>query len=189
MKTIFKVEQSDLVGNIKDFPIEVVEKMIEEQVRQGCQPNVEVFQNYVASDVEKGGFNWSNTDDGMDFWLEVVGDGNFDLFFEKYPKENKPNLVYIIGDSEVGMDIIKTLEKYGGINEHNYKANRDDVVYYIEPNNNFIEICDLDTNIKLWDVLLATYTPIEVEESVLEVTMEEIAEKFGVDVTNLRIKK
>ena len=32
MKTIFKVEQSDLVGDIKDFPIEVVEKMIEEQV-------------------------------------------------------------------------------------------------------------------------------------------------------------
>jgi hypothetical protein len=38
-------------------------------------------------------------------------------------------------------------------------------------------------------VLLATYTPIVAEEIVLEVTMEEIAEKFGVDVNNLRIKK
>jgi hypothetical protein len=38
-------------------------------------------------------------------------------------------------------------------------------------------------------VILDTYTPIEVEESVLEVTMEEIAKKFGVDVTNLLIKK
>lgn len=189
MKTIFKVEQSDLVGDIKDFPIEVVEKMIEEQVRQGCQPNVEVFQKRPSAGLNRGGFSWSVTEDGYNFWNEIIMKGNFDLFFEKYPKKNKPNLVYIAGDSEIGIDIIKTLEKYGGINEHKYKGERDDVVYYIEPNNNFIEVCDFDTNIKLWDVILATYTPIEAEEIVLEVTMEEIAKKFGVDVTNLRIKK
>ena len=189
MKAIFKVEQSDLVGDIKDFPIEVVEKMIEEQVKQGNCPNVEVFQKYGSADVSDDGFTWGNTEDGDDFWMAVIDECNFDLFFEKYPKKNKPNLVYIAGNSEIGIDIIKTLEKYGGINEHNYKGERDDVVYYIEPNNNFIEVCDFDTNIKLWDVILATYTPIDAEESVLEVTMEEIAKKFGVDVTNLRIKK
>jgi hypothetical protein len=37
-------------------------------------------------------------------------------------------------------------------------------------------------------VLLATYTSIDAEQIILEVTMEEIAEKFGVDVSNLRIK-
>lgn len=186
MKAIFKVEQSDLVGGIKDFPIEVVEKMIEEQVKQGKKADVEVFQKNASTDTEEGGFDWINTDDGMGFWSEVIGEGNFELFFKKYPK--KANLVYIAGDSEIGMDIIKTLEKYGGINEHNYKGDRDDVVYYIEPNNNFIEVCDFDTNIKLWDVILATYTPIDAEQIILEVTMEEIAEKFGVDVSNLRIK-
>lgn len=189
MKTIFKVEQSDLVGDIKDFPIEVVEKMIEEQVKQGNCPNVEVFQKNSAIDVENGGFTWEQTDDGDDFWIEIIDNCNFDLFFEKYPKKNNPNLVYITGDSEIGMDIIKTLEKYGGINEHNYKGDKNDCVYYIEPNNNFIEICDFLTNLNLWDVILATYTPIDAEESMLEVTMEEIAEKFGVNVTNLRIKK
>ena len=188
MKAIFKVEQNDLVGYIKEYPIEVVEKMIEEQVKQGNCPNVEVFQKYANADTADGGFNWSDTDDGNDFWLEVINECNFDLFFEKYPKKNTPNLVYIVGDSKIGMDIIKTLEKYGGINEHNYKGERNDAVYYIEPNNNFIEICDF-AHLKLWDVILATYTPIDAEESVLEVTMEEIAEKFGVDVTNLRIKK
>ena len=188
MKTIFKVEQSDLVGDIKDFPIEVVEKMIEEQVKQGNCPNVEVFQQYISASVDDDGFTWGDTEDGDDFWIEIIDGGNFDLFFKKYPKKNKPNLVYIVGDSEIGMDIIKTLEKYGGINEHNYKGERNDAVYYIEPNNNFIEICDF-AHLKLWDVILATYTPIDAEESVLEVTMEEIAEKFGIDVTNLRIKK
>lgn len=184
---IFKVEKSDLVGGIKNFPIEVVEKMVEEQVRQGCQPDVEAFQQYPSAGVSDGGFNWGDSKDGNDFWEEVIGEDNFDLFFKKYPK--KANLVYIAGDSEIGMDIIKTLEKYGGINEHKYKGDRDDVVYYIEPNNKFIEVCDFEVNIKLWDVLLATYTSIDAEESVLEVTMEEIAKKFGVDVTNLRIKK
>lgn len=186
MKAIFKVEQSDLVGAIKDFPIELVEKMIEEQVKQGNCPNVEVFQKNATIDTEEGGFDWNNTNDGMDFWEEVITEGNFDLFFEKYPKKAK--LVYIAGDSEIGMDIIKTLEKYGGINEHNYKGDRDDVVYYIEPNNKFIEVCDFEINIKLWDVLLATYTSIDAEQNILEVSMAEIAEKFGVDVSNLRIK-
>ena len=30
-----KVEQSDLIGEIKDFPIEIVQAMVDEQVRQG----------------------------------------------------------------------------------------------------------------------------------------------------------
>lgn len=189
MKTIFKVEQSDLVGNIKDFPIEVVEKMIEEQVKQGNRPNVKVFQHFIIADVDDGGFTWVETDDGTEFWQEVIGEDNFDLFFEKYPKKNKPNLVYIIGDRENGMNIIKTLEKYGGINRFNYDGNSDGLLYYINPNNNTIEACCMDTEKKLYEVLLAAYTPIETEENVLEVTMEEIAEKFGVDVTTLRIKK
>lgn len=187
MKAIFKVKKADLVGAIKDFPIEVVEKMIEEQVRQGNCPNVEVFQRSVASEMEDGGFDWNETEDGYNFWEEVIVNSNFELFFKRYPK--KTNLVYIVGDSEVGMDIIKTLEKYGGINNKNYDGSSDGCLYYIEPNNNTIEICDFCGDDKLYEVLLVTYTPIDVEESVLEVTMEEIAEKFGVNVSNLRIKK
>lgn len=189
MKAIFKVEQSDLVGKIKDFPIEVVEKMIEEQVKQGNCPNVEVFQKCPSAGLDRGGFSWSVTEDGYNFWNEVIMKGNFELFFEKYPK--KPNLVYIVGDSEIGENIIKTLEKYGGINEHGYKGTENDSIYYIDPNNNLIEMCCFSCkgDEKLYEVLLATYTPIDAEQSVLEVTMEEIAEKFGIDVTNLRIKK
>lgn len=189
MKAIFKVEQSDLVGDIKDMPIEVVEKMIEEQVAQGNCPNVEIFQKNATTDADEGGFNWCRTNGGSSFWIEVIEGGNFELFFDKYPKEKKTNLVYIVGDSEIGMDIIKTLEKYGGINEHGYKGTENDCVYYIEPNSNFIKICDFSRDEKLYEVLMVTYTPIDAEESVLEVTMEEIAKKFGVDVTNLRIKK
>lgn len=188
MKTIFKVEQSDLVGEIKDFPIEVVQKMIEEQVRQGNEANVEVFQKNPTADTAVGGFSWEIAEDDYVFWLEVVDGCNFDLFFERYPKKKKNNLVYIVGDSEIGMDIIKTLEKYGGINEHNFTGNSENCVYYIEPNNKFIEVCDFDNNPFLWEVLMATYQPIDAEEFIVELSMEQIAEKFGVDVSNLRIK-
>jgi hypothetical protein len=194
MKAIFNVEQIDLVGCIKDFPIEVVEKMIEEQFKQGYLPNVEIFQKNASAGGDECGFCWCYTEDGFEFWEDVIGYGNFELFFKKYPKKAnlaKANLVYIIGDSEIGMDIIKTLEKYGGKNTYGFIGDVDGVLYYIEPNNNTIRICDIDKDNILYRVLLTTYTAIEPEKSVLEleVTMEEIAEKFGVDVNNLRIKK
>ena len=187
MKATFNVEQIDLVGNIKDFPIEVVEKMIEEQFKQGYLPDVEVFQKNASAGVDEGGFCWTNSEDGFKFWEDVISYGDFELFFKKYPK--KTNLVYIIGDSVIGMDIIKTLEKYGGKNTLNYIGDSDGVIYYIDPYTNTIRICDIDEDNLLYRVLLATYTAIDAEESVLEVTMEEIAEKFGVDVSSLRIKK
>ena len=187
MKTIFKVEPSDLVGDIKDFPIEVVEKMIEEQVRQGNFLNVEVFQKNRNANAKEGGFDWSVSEDETPFWIEVIDGVNFELFFERYPKKAK--LVYIVGDSEIGRDIIKALEKYGGINRHGYNGCSNSNLYYIEPNNNTIEMCGLDGRDKmLYEVLLATYTAINTKENILEVTMEEVAKKFGVGVSNIRIK-
>ena len=187
MKVIFKVEKSDLVGDIENFPIEVVQKMVEEQVKQGNEPDVEVFQRCAIAGADLGGFDWFRTNDPL-FWTMVIDGKNFELFFTEYPK--KSNLVYIVGDSEIGMDIIKTLEKQGGKNTHNYKGDSEGVLYFIEPNNNTIEICGVEGKEKnLFEVLLATYTRIDAEESVLEVTLDEIAEKFGVEVSNLRIKK
>lgn len=39
-----KVKQSDLIGDIAGLPIEVVQKMCEEQVNQGNKFDVSVFQ-------------------------------------------------------------------------------------------------------------------------------------------------
>lgn len=183
MKTIYKVEQSDLVEQIKDFPIEVVEKMIEEQVKQGNKADVSVFQKYCISSKDEGGFDWEKTTDWSAFWRSVISHQDFNVFFNKYPK--KPNLVYIVGDSEVGMNIIKTLEKYGGINRHDLEGSSDGTLYFIDPSTNSIEVCDSEL---LYEVLMATYQPIDAEEIIVELSMEEIAEKFGIDVNNLRIK-
>lgn len=86
MKANSKIEKSDLVGGIQDFPIEVVEKMIEEQVKQGNLPDVEVFQKNPIAGMDDGGFNWKKTEQGYEFWDEVIGEGDFELFFMTYNK-------------------------------------------------------------------------------------------------------
>ena len=48
--TTIKITTADLIGKIENFPIEVVEKMVEEQVRQGNKADVTIFQrNLLAS--------------------------------------------------------------------------------------------------------------------------------------------
>ncbi len=80
------VEQRDLVGAIKEFPIEVVQEMVNEQVRQGNKADVEVFQEYVYAGCVRCGFDWSNSVMGEDFWYDVLYCKRFDIFFQKYPK-------------------------------------------------------------------------------------------------------
>lgn len=82
-----KITEKDLIGDIAGFPIEVVRKMVEEQVRQGNKADVGVFQKCTDSDKKHGGFEWDDTEDGFEFWDMVVLHKEFDEFFEKYPKQ------------------------------------------------------------------------------------------------------
>ena len=81
-----KVTKEDLIGDIKDFPIEIVQKMCDYQVKQGRVFNPKVFQNNSRAAFE--GFHWSSTMERYNFWDEVILKKNFDLFFERYPKEH-----------------------------------------------------------------------------------------------------
>ena len=81
------VEQSDLVGDIKEFPIEVVQEIVNEQVRQGNRSDVEVFQDRVSAVGARGGFDWDLSLMGETFWRKVLFHKRFDTFFQKYPKK------------------------------------------------------------------------------------------------------
>ena len=187
-----RITKADLVGNIAGFPIEVVQKMLDEQFLQGNKVSLKVFQKSASSDRSDGGFDWDNTRDGNMFWRDII-EGDFDKFFERYPQ--RYNWVYIVGDSEIGIDIIKTLEQYGGINSHGFTGDCDDCLYYIDPVTNVIEMCnygDGETDkkeMRNFNLLQATYTCIDAEEFPVEVTMDEIAKMMGVDVRKLKIKK
>lgn len=179
-----KITAVDLIGKIKNFPIEVVEKMVEEQVRQGNKADVTIFQKEVTADTRDGGFVWKITKDGHAFWDEIIRCHKFDVFFAKYPKNNKQ--VFIIGDSEVGYDIITTLEARGGINEHGYTGDSDDAIYYIDPVTNYIEVCAIDSD--RYNVVSSVFTCIQAEEHKIVISISEIAKQLGVDVNRIVIK-
>ena len=89
-----QVKESDLIGELEGFPIEVVQRMCEEQVAQGRKFNPEVFARFKFSEGE--GFSWEESIEGYSFWDEVIDEKNFNLFFEKYPKKEQynPNKLY-----------------------------------------------------------------------------------------------
>ena len=93
-----KYLKSDYVpkGDLEGFPLEVIDKMIERQVEQGNIANVEVFETRRTSDDSYKGFYWETTEEGCYFWTSVIDNKNFDLFFEKYPKEEEKTFPRII---------------------------------------------------------------------------------------------
>ena len=93
---MYKVKQSDLKGQIKDFPIEVVQKMVEKQVHQGNKADVEVFQESKRASYPCGGFDKDRTKEGTVFWKEVIVDGNFSQFFKKYPQEKEKKELKVV---------------------------------------------------------------------------------------------
>ena len=175
-----KVTKRDLVGDLEGFPIEVVEKMLQEQYKQFGKKDISIFQNNKRSE---NGFVWEYTIEGHDFWRRVISCKEFDVFFELYPKVSKT--VYIRGDVTNAKNVIKELESRGGINKLGYTGSASDMLYFIDPITNYISGAR-QTEEPLQNLLKTVYTEIS---PIVELTMEEIADKLGVDVNKLRIKK
>lgn len=176
-----KVNITDLIGDLKGFPFEIVEKMLEYQYKQKGRIDIKVFQDNRAA--AKEGFCWEDTIEGYDFWNAVIKK-RFDVFFERYAKSKE---VYISGNARNGENVIKELESRGGVNIWNKKGTANHMLYFIDPVTNYIERV-VDPQCK--NLLRTCYTEISPGEyAMVELTMGEIAEKFGVDVELLRIKK
>lgn len=79
------IPKGDLVG----FPKEIIKRMLDCQEKQGYQRNVSVFEKYIYAGMDEKGFDWEENKEGLDFWRQVLIQRNFDLFFEKYPKQDK----------------------------------------------------------------------------------------------------
>lgn len=75
-------------GELHDVPKEVVDKMLERQVEQGNPESIAVFEKEIIADKDGGGFDWSDTEEDLDFWEAVLMENNFDFFFKVYPKSD-----------------------------------------------------------------------------------------------------
>ena len=69
-----------------DLPVEIQQIMLDEQERQGNKRDAEVFEEYIMAGIRGGGFSWSRTVEGYIFWEKIIHDGNFTVFYDKYPK-------------------------------------------------------------------------------------------------------
>lgn len=96
---MYIVTEKDLIGSIEGFPVEVVQKMVERQYEQYGECDVKVFKAR-----KTGGFDWTETPEGYDFWYNVIHYSDFTLFFEKYPKQEElplPRMVLAWNNGEI----------------------------------------------------------------------------------------
>lgn len=79
-------------GELKGFPTEVVEWMLDRQVAAGQERDATVFEIYAQAGIITGGFDWSINNHGVkEFCLKVISKRNFDLFFKVFPKPSDFN--------------------------------------------------------------------------------------------------
>lgn len=177
------ITEKDLIGQLEGFPIQVVEKMLERQVQQGNIENVTIFQHNVAADKSRGGFTWSDTAEDQLFWIAVIGERKFYRFFQKYPLNSK---VWIRGNEDRSEEVINELIKRGGIKNLEHHIIHKHLGYAIDPVTK--QIFSFSPNALVGHIITSEYTEITLPEPVLEVTMEEVAKKFGVSQIKIKNK-
>lgn len=192
------VYPEDLVGDINGFPIEIVQHMVNEQVLQGNPPNITVFQKINYRNKNSKGFDWDLSKDGDSFWHKVIINRNFELYFEKYPKQTnmkqftKEDLqsgmvvklrngrkYLVVEDLLIGRDGFMRLYKYNDDLTLNTGTEYDIVMVYKKTDSwgeGFVS--GLHHGNIIWE-----------REEIKEFTMQEIADKLGIPVKQLRIKK
>lgn len=73
-------------GQISKFPLQVLDKMLDYQIKQGNKGDIKVFEKNKGSLKHSSGFDWDSTDEGFEFWERVITNENFGVFFKKYPE-------------------------------------------------------------------------------------------------------
>lgn len=183
------VEKRDLKGEIKNFPIEVVQKMVDYQVLQGNKADVSVFQHDAFADCPEGGFNWSSTKEGNNFWESIIDEREFDVFIKHFSND-KIYTCMLADKSKHNANIIKYLEELGGENSRKFEITFSDTIYYICPLSKTISTLPMnDDSFALLDMAGFHFVWCADDESIKEYTMKEIADALGIAVENLRIKK
>lgn len=193
------VYPEDLTGNISNFPIEIVQHMVNEQVHQGNLPDVTIFQHINAAGTFLKGFNWRNTKEGEDFWHAVIRTCNFDLYFKKYPKQTnmeqftKENLQSgMIVELRNGIKclVVNNRETCFLLSINDY--------YLLDNYTNNLESCVKDFDI----IKVYTHRCTGTLKFILEhnkhkliwqrkvvITKQEIADKFGVNINDIEINE
>lgn len=94
-----ELENYEPKGDLKGFPKEIIVYMLKYQEEQGNKKDISVFEE---NRTRCEGFVWHKTKEGYWFWDEVIREKNFDLFFEKYPKQDNSQ-EFKVGDKVINI--------------------------------------------------------------------------------------
>ena len=86
-----------------DLPLEIQNRMLEHQEKQGYLKNPDVFKKETGAGLTKKGFVWGHTIEGHDFWFDILHHGKFNIFYKIYPKKDV---------SEKIDEVLNKLKKY-----------------------------------------------------------------------------
>jgi hypothetical protein len=191
----------------KDLPLEIQERMLEEQEAQGNKRGASVFMINVKADIQEDGFDWDQSKEGFGFWYKILYDNNIEHFYTLYPKKesntqvtdhlNKINKKEL---EQIEQNVMKKIEE---INNNQYPK-----VMWVSDNEDFeykkkrvvlIEKCGkfiawtlaetLEEAEKEYDVNVWNYAKdIEVKEFSLEDAKQALAEKHNLNLNEVEIK-
>lgn len=159
------------VGTI--IPDWIVEKMLDEQERQGNKRDVTIFKKnpYASVFDEENGFSWDSSKDGYNYWYDIIRNGQYPEEPKKYPR------VMMVSNSIMSWDkrVVEFEKKIG-----------DETLYFAWDSAETIEDSLKSKILLTWRFVkeIQPETPKQIE-----LTFDEIADKFGVSVENLKIKK
>lgn len=176
------VTKDDLKGQIECFPIELVQAMVDEQVKQGNPADPTVFQKFTQSGKDKGGFDWDKTKYSPFFWAEVIACENFERFFEGYKfskndsnVEEKPFYYKKYCCEDDPKQILEAMIELGGVNSNGFEGNVESGFFYMSPRTNEIHfIADTTTSEReeLRQFVIKYGTELEIKPK--EVTTEDL---------------
>lgn len=130
---MYIVQYSDLIGSLTEFPIEIVQKMVERSTEQGrWDDNIGMrrFQTDITSS-GYGGFNWRETSERHPFWSNVIEHKRFDLFFDKYPCKYLGKIIYIETDGTNNKEQLSKIKNYTSASSC-YGESRLNGIYYLD---------------------------------------------------------
>ena len=124
-------------GELEGFPKEVIAWMLEQQIRQGNQPNLSVFERDRECVFSDGGFSWAQVNTSYGFCMNVIRKKQFDVFFAKYPKSSSaeskyPKVMWVwdISEPKGSKEMVHAEVMIEGI-KHYVTKNKEEVGAYV----------------------------------------------------------
>ena len=96
---------------LKGFPYEIVNRMMDNQEIQGNKRDLSVFEKDLKANATNGGFDWVLTDEKIVGWSIAINDKCFAKFLKLYPSNKKNNGVFSF-ESLMSNAIIKKIKRW-----------------------------------------------------------------------------